>query len=265
MCLRRMILVSMVCLMAAAVPAGAEEHGAMSATGFLNKTTTVGEAPVRYILYVPEGYTAEEAWPLVVFLHGSGERGDNPWLAAEVGIGKAIRENPKRFPALVLMPTCPADCFWDSAIPAIESAMADSQRDYHVDADRIYLTGLSMGGYMTWLWGAQKTDTFAALMPICGGGNFLDIKLIVGSKSDYDFGSIQDRVKALTAIPIYAFHGEKDSVVPVQRTREFVKLVEEAGGTVKYREFPDTDHNSWDKAYGSRTTMEWLLKQVKKH
>lgn len=261
--LRRMILASMVCLILAAMPALAEEVASMPATGFLNKTTTVAEAPVRYILYVPEGYDAATSWPLIVFLHGSGERGDNPWLAAEVGIGKAIRENPKRYPALVLMPTCPAEHFWDSAIPAIESAMADTQRDYNVDAKRLYLTGLSMGGYMTWLWGAQKTDTFAALMPICGGGNLLDIKLIIGSKSDYDFGSIQDRAKALTKIPIYAFHGENDSVVPAQRSREIVKLVEEAGGTVKYREYPETDHNSWDKAYGSRTTMEWLLKQVK--
>jgi predicted peptidase len=250
----------MACVAAAAL-AHAAEGPAMHATGFLHKTapTPGGEAP--YILYVPAGYSPEQAWPLVVFLHGAGERGDNPWLAAEVGLGRAIRNDPAQVPALVLFPLCPAEKFWDSAIPAIETAMADTRRDYRVDDARIYLTGLSMGGYMTWLWGARKTDTFAALLPICGGGNLLDIKLIIGAESDYDFGTLQERVAALATVPIHAFHGADDDVVPPQRSQEIVRMVTEAGGNVKYREYPKTGHNSWDQAYGSPRTWKWLFEQ----
>lgn len=258
--MRAAVLLAALILSAAA---HAAEAPAMHATGFLDKTAATPDGAARYVLYVPRGYSADRAWPLIVFLHGAGERGDNPWLATEVGIGRAIRLDPARIPALVLFPQCPEGKFWDAAIPAIEAAMADTRRDYRVDDARVYLTGLSMGGYMTWLWGARNTATFAALMPICGGGNLLDIKFRIGVDTDYDFGTIQERAAALATIPIHAFHGADDDVVPAQRSREIVDLVKQAGGNVRYREFPNVGHNSWDPAYGNKRTWEWLFDQKK--
>lgn len=231
-------------------------------SGFLNQSVAVAGAESKYVLYVPREYTPDRAWPLIVFLHGAGERGDDGLIQSEVGLGGAIRRFPERYPALVLMPQCPEGAFWDTAIPAIEAQLAKTQADYRVDRERIYLTGLSMGGYMTWLWGALKTDTFAALTPICGGGKVEDIHRLLGSKETaVDFGTLEDRVAKLAAVPVWAFHGARDPVVPVMRSQVMVRLVEKAGGEVKYTEYPDLEHNSWDAAYGDEEFPKWLLKQ----
>jgi predicted peptidase len=234
-----------------------------TATGFLDKTVMVNDKPVRYALYVPDNYDPAKKWPLIVFLHGSGERGDDNMLQTDVGIGHAIRLHRDWFPALVLMPQCPDDKFWDTAIPAIEAAMAQTQTAYSVDDNAITLTGLSLGGYATWIWGATKTETFAALLPICGGGDMADLAgfNLVDNKA---FGTLDERVKKLATIPIWAFHGTDDDVVPPARSRDMVERVDKAGGKVRYKEFKETGHNSWDQTYDYKRAMSWLLKQRKK-
>lgn len=255
----RALLLGVVCALAVR----AEE--AAVPTGFLNKTVDVEGGPRKFVVYVPRDYSADKAWPMIVFLHGAGERGDDGLIQSEVGLGNAIRRHESWFPAIVVMPQCPTGKFWDSALPAIEGAIKQTETEYKIDADRVYLTGLSMGGYMTWIWGALKTDTFAALMPICGGGNLLDIQSLLGAeKTAVDFGTLEDRVKKLAQMPIWAFHGAKDSVVPPARSQQMVRVVKEAGGNVKYTEFPKDDHNSWDSAYGDPETINWLLAQ-KRH
>ena len=233
-------------------------------TGFLDQSVVVEGNAQRYALYVPDNYTADKQWPLIVFLHGKGEQGDDNLKQTEVGIGRAIRLNRDWFPALVLMPQCPEDVFWDAAIPTIEAAMAQTRSNYNIDDRAISLTGLSLGGYATWIWGSTKTDTFAALMPICGGGNLLDLKAKMPIVDDKAFGSIDERVQNLKKIPIWAFHGEDDSVVPAARTRDMVDRVKKAGGSVRYKEFKETGHNSWDQAYEYKRGITWLLKQRKK-
>lgn len=231
-------------------------------SGFLNKTIAVEGGVRKYVLYVPDTYTPAEPCPLIVFLHGAGERGDDGLIQSEVGIGEAIRRHRERFPALVLMPQCPENKFWDVAVPAIEGAMAQTMADYNVDSERVYLTGLSMGGYMAWLWGGVKKDTFAAIMPICGGGKLEDIQRLLGSeKSDVNFGELEDRVKQLATVPIWAFHGKLDPVVPVMRTQLMVRLVKEAGGDIKYTEYPEAKHDSWVQAYADEDAIKWLFKQ----
>jgi len=231
-------------------------------TGFLNKTTGEGDATRKYVVYVPTDYTAEKAWPMIVFLHGAGERGDDGLVQAGTGIGAAIRKNPARFPAIVVMPQCPKDQFWDASIPAIEWAMEQTLAEYNVDPKRVTLTGLSMGGYMIWLWGAQKVDTFAAFAPICGGGALEDIRGLLGTeKTAVDFGDLDTRAKALSTRPIWAFHGAKDSVVSVKRSQDMVARVKAAGGNVQYTEYPKLDHNSWDETYGNAAVIAWLLGQ----
>lgn len=233
-------------------------------TGFLDKTVTVEGKAARYALYVPDDYDPEKSWPLIVFLHGAGERGDDNLLQTEVGIASAIRLHRDWFPALVLMPQCPEKVFWDAAIPTIEAALAQTREDYNVNDKAITLTGLSLGGYATWIWGSTKTDTFAALMPVCGGGNLLDLKTILPIVDDKAFGSIDDRVRNLSKVPIWAFHGADDDVVPPARSRDMVERVKKAGGDVRYKEFEETGHNSWDQAYGYKRAIAWLLKQRKK-
>jgi len=237
---------------------------AVHATGFLDKAAPVDGKVARYALYVPEDYDPKKAWPLIVFLHGSGERGDDNLKQTDEGIGHAIRLHRERFPALVLMPQCPESESWDKVVPAIEAAMAQVQEEYSIDDKAITLTGLSLGGYATWIWGAAKTDTFAALMPICGGGNPADILGKLDEKEAAKLGTMEERAKALSGIPIWAFHGADDDVVPPERSREMVKAVKAAGGDVKYDELKDTGHNSWDAAYGDEKAIKWLLKQRKK-
>lgn len=252
-------------VMAVLAADAAPSAGGCAATGFLNQTVAVEEGNPKYVLYVPEAYTPDNAWPLIVFLHGAGERGDDGMKQSQVGLGAAIRMNPERFPALVIMPQCPEDRYWDAQIlKGVEQAMAQTRQQYNVDEKRIYLTGLSMGGYATWMWGALKADTFAALMPICGGGDIEDLKGLAKKSKSGSFGTLQERVNKLAQVPIFAFHGANDEVVPPERSRQMVKLVEAANGEVKYKEFPDTGHNSWDQAYGSANAIKWLFKQKKK-
>jgi predicted peptidase len=215
-----------------------------SATGFINKTLHNGKRARSYVVYVPREYNPDREWPLIVFLHGAGERGDNGLAQSDVGIGRAIRFHPERFPSLVVMPQCPEGVWWDDAIQDIDASIEETLRDYNVDRSRIYLTGLSMGGFGTWQYGALHIDRFAAFMPVCGGGR------------------LEDAAKLATR-PIWAFHGAKDSVVSVEESRKMVEAVRNAGGDVQYTEYPDLDHNSWDAAYGDAKAIKWLLDQRK--
>ncbi len=215
---------------------------ANTSVGFILKTMKVGRHERRYVVYVPEGYTPGRAWPVIMFLHGMGERGDDGLLQTEVGIGRAIRRHADRFPCLVVMPQCPTTGAWDKAVDDLDTALREVCHDYHVDPDRVYLTGLSMGGYGTWIYGAQRTDVYAALAPICGGGDPRD-------------------AAALARLPIWAFHGKDDTTVVPEKSREMVEAVKKAGGEVKYIEYAGVGHNSWDPAYDDPGLIKWLLKQ----
>lgn len=229
------------------------------ATGFVNKYID-GASPRRYVVYVPFEYTPEKSWPLIVFLHGAGERGDDGLIPTEVGIGTAIRRNPERFPAIVLIPQCPKDVLWDSAMDDVERAMEKTNAEYNIDLARVYLTGLSMGGYGTWLWGAENTDRFAALMPLCGGGDPKDLQRLSKEEAS-DYGSFDERIRKLAKVPIFAFHGADDSAVPVEKSRRMVKALEAAGGNIKYTEYEGVDHNCWDRTYGDADVINWLFEQ----
>lgn len=213
-----------------------------NATGFINKTMTVGGNELAYNVYVPREYDPAKKWPLIVFLHGRGERGRDGLVQTDVGIGHAIRTHPARFPCIVAMPQCPADSGWNARSDIIDETLARSLAEFNIDNHRIYLTGLSMGGYGTWAYGALHPETFAALIPICGGGKTTD-------------------APALAKVPIRAFHGGADSVVKPSASREMVEAVRAASGDIAYTEYPGVDHNSWDKAYGDPDTIAWLFAQ----
>jgi predicted peptidase len=214
-------------------------------TGFINRTVEEAGKTMPYVVYVPRDYTDRKRWPVILFLHGSGERGDNGLAQTQVGIGTALRVHPERFPCLVVMPQAPNSGGWqgesnDLALKALD-AVVDK---YHGDRSRLYLTGLSMGGFGAWAIAAAHPDRFAALMPICGGGRPAEM------------------APALKTLPIWVFHGGADPVVPPQLARDMVEAIKAVGNsTIKYTEYPGVGHNSWEKAYDDPDAIAWLLAQ----
>lgn len=203
-----------------------------------------------YQLFVPKTYAKDPAakWPLIIFLHGSGERGTDlekvkvhgpPKLLASGGNGFPHLVNDD-VPFLVLSPQCPDGHFWSTL--ALSALLDEIQSKYAVDADRIYLTGLSLGGFGTWSWAMAQPDRFAAIVPICGKGE------VRGA----------DKIKH---IPAWIFHGAKDEGVPVIHATEMASALEKAGGKPKLTIYPDLAHDSWTITYANPELYQWLLQQ----
>jgi predicted peptidase len=214
---------------------------------------------LKYRLLKPDNYDAKKKYPLVVFLHGAGERGDDNTAQLVHGIGDfASEENRKKYPCFLIAPQCPkdekwADIDWSAAthtLPKEPSAsgrlvldlITAMEKEYSIDPKRLYLTGLSMGGYGTWDLIARKPELFAAAVPVCGGADEMTAPKVA-------------------KLPIWVFHGAKDSAVKVERSRNMVKALEKAGGSPKYTEYPDVGHDSWVRAYKDPELMKWLFAQ----
>lgn len=202
---------------------------------------------MNYYLYVPESYfESGENTPFMLFLHGAGERGNDLTKVKTWGPPK-IAEESDEFPFLMVAPQCPAEAWWtdDKQIETLQKLVEYTLKNYKIDNKRVYLTGLSMGGYGTWKLAAQRPKTFTAIAPVCGGG-----KPEWGCK--------------LKDIPIWAFHGKQDQVVSVEESKTMVKAVKECGGTnVKLTIYPETGHDSWKQAYNDENIFDWLLKHQK--
>lgn len=213
-------------------------------TGFLDRTVEAGGKSIPYVLYVPRNYTPEKKWPVILFLHGSGERGTDGLKQSQVGIGTALRMFSERYPALVVMPQCAPGASWRGDMNALAlKAVDQTMAEYSCDPSRQYLTGLSMGGFGSWLIATEDPKRFAAVVPVCGGGD----------------PSMASRLKD---VPIWVYHGDADQAVPVQRSRDMVDAIKAAGGTlIKYTELPGVPHNSWDAAYSDKALAEWLFAQ----
>ena len=215
-------------------------------SGFLDKTIDYNGAAVKYIVYVPKGYSAEKPHPTILFLHGSGEQGDDGKKQATQGLGNAIKLAEDKWNFIVIFPQKPPG---KGGFAEHEKLILDivekTKKEYKVDDKRFYITGLSMGGYGTWTLTCKYPTMFAAAAPICGGGN------------PADAAKIKD-------LPIWNFHGDKDTAVPIKRSQDMIDAVKAAGGTPKFTIYPGVGHNSWDKAYREENLNEWFLQQVKK-
>ncbi len=240
----------LIVLLGSVAPPSATQETRM-ATGFLHKTITLDGETYAYSVFVPPEYAPDRPWPAILFLHGSGERGSDGFLQTEVGLGTAIRRNYRRIPAIVVMPQARPGNLWlgPMAVMAMRCLEA-TVREYRIDPQRIYLTGLSMGGQGVWILAAEYPDRFAAVMPLCGFAE-LDTKTGVAEQ-------IAHRVKG---IPIWCFHGDADTAVPVTKTREMVELIRKAGGNVQYTEYKDTGHGIWDRTYNDPAVWNWLFAQ----
>lgn len=235
-------------------------------TGFLDRTVTVSGRAYHYQVYVPADYASKPTWPAILFLHGAGERGDDGLLQTNVGLAPAIRQNPSRYPAIVVFPQVPRDSQWvgtpaDMAVAALQQTM----REFHVDPSRVYLTGLSMGGHGTWYVAYRHPELFAAVVPICGWVR--EFVMFRGSVPVVPGDSAQIMpllVQKLGKVPIWIFHGEVDQVVNVNGSREPAAALKAAGANVRYTELLGLNHNAWDAAYGSDEFVQWLFAQQRR-
>ena len=228
-------------------------------TGFLDRTIIVAGTAYKYQVFIPDNWTSKKVWPVILFLHGAGERGDDGLFQTDVGIGKAIRDNRSRFPAIVVIPQCRKEIWWtqspmdDLAIKTLEAAT----KEFHGDTQRTYLTGLSMGGYGTWHLAGKYPGRFAAIVPICGG---ILMPQISRQQSPDDTKPYTDAANKIgNKTPVWIFHGSADEAVPVAESQRMAAAMNALSGEVHYTEYPGVGHNSWDKAYTETEMLTWLF------
>lgn len=198
-----------------------------------------------YILFEPKELVTEKM-PLLVFLHGAGERGNGTDQLDRVkkhGIPQYI-SNGAEYPAYVLCPQCPENMIWNNIVFSLKSLIDNIVEQYNIDTDRICITGISMGGYGTWEMGILYPDYFSAIAPICGGG-------------------VQWRAHLLKDTPVRAFHGDKDPTVSIENTYLMVDAINKVGGKAEFIVLHNVDHNSWDYAYLQTNLIDWLISNHK--
>lgn len=203
----------------------------------------VTAAPLPYWVEFPPSLrlNAGRKWPTLIFLHGAGQRGVPPAeLATYEGVCLANHYRPDTF--LAIAPVCPVETWW---VPrAIDKLITTLIARYPVDESRIYLTGMSMGGYGCWEMAAAYPERFAAIVPLCGGGD-------------------PETVARFKEVPIWAFQGARDDLVPKEKSRTMVEALQQIGGRVRYTEYPEADHNCWTPAYHTAELYDWMLQQVR--
>jgi len=222
----------------------------MSQTEHLFEKEIVKKVSLRYLLYLPKDYGKKPnaKWPMILFLHGMGERGNNLELVKKHGIPKIV-EKKDDFPFVVVSPQCPINSMWNMMVDELHALVVDAVQRFNIDENRVYLTGLSMGGYGAWHLAAAYPDLFAAVVPICGG--------MIHDKD------ISEQIKGLKDMPIWIFHGAKDETVPVENSKELYDALKKLGGNVKLTIYPDLGHDSWTVTYDNPALYKWLLKQKK--
>jgi len=207
-----------------------------------NERVTI-DARTPYLIYLPADYGKDDtAYPLLLFLHGAGERG------ADVGIVKRhgppmLAASGREFPFILVSPQCPEDEYW--SVPVVKALLDRVLATHSVDRSRIYLTGLSMGGNATWRLAMAFPDLFAAIAPVCGWGD-------------------AQRVGVLKSVPVWAFHGKKDPVIVVERGESIVNALSAAGGNVRFTVYPGAGHDSWTETYDNPALYAWMMGQRKR-
>jgi predicted peptidase len=197
------------------------------------------ETEVRYLLYLPADYSSSRKWPLLLFLHGSGERGDDLERVKRLCPPKMLARG-KQLPMIVVSPQCLANSDWDNE--QLRTLLDHLDKRFSIDPDQVFLSGYSMGGYAAWSLAAAAPERFAALVPVAGGGNLSD-------------------AKKLTNLAIWAFHGAKDSTVSPSETREMVDAIRAAGGSPRLTIYPDRRHDTCDITFSRADLYDWLLQQ----
>jgi predicted peptidase len=201
----------------------------------------------NYLLYLPKDYSpkGEQRWPLMLFLHGAGERGTNLSLVTVHGPPKIVK-NKTDFPFILVSPQCPSNQSWSNDV--LLALLDEVIKKYKVDESRVYLTGLSMGGFGTWSLGLTYPERFAAIAPICGGGETIGLLLADPKKA-----------RALKSLGVWAFHGAKDPVVPLDESQRMVDALKRLGNDPKFTIYPEAGHDSWTETYNNQDLYRWFL------
>jgi predicted peptidase len=195
--------------------------------------------PLPYLLYTPEADPRARA-PLILFLHGSGERGNDLAHVGDEGLTGILANLPEA--ATVVVPQCPEDTRWTDHLEVLEAILDEVVAGYPVDEDRLYLTGLSLGGQGAWFLGARAPERFAALVPICGRSN-------------------PEAAERLKGLPTWVFHGADDEVVPLNESEKMAQALRAVGAEVRLSVLPDTGHDSWTRTYENPDLYRWLFAQ----
>lgn len=193
-----------------------------------------------YLAYTPKDWNKDKKYPLLVFLHGAGERGDDVSLVGRHGPFKYANQG-KEYPFVMVGPQCPSDKYWGNYLESLSAFLDEIIKEYNIDTNRIYLTGLSMGGTGTWHWLMAEPERFAAAAPICGTGICWYACRIANK-------------------PIWITHGTADATVPFDESERMVEFLKRSGGDPKFTVLEGVGHNAWDYAYTDELT-EWFMKQ----
>lgn len=217
----------------------------------------------RYALFIPAGYDRERRWPLVLFLHGSGESGDNGTRQLTIGLPRHLLWDSAEWPCFVLMPQkASRDAQWDDDAPVILAMLDRIEREYSIDPDRVVLTGLSQGGHGCWSINAAAPGRFAALAPVCGYGApppGWEAADRAAWRFDANNPETHRLIEAARSVPSWIFHGEADTVVPPDQSTGMHAALRAAGANVRIDTYPGIGHDSWDKAYSNPALRAWLL------
>ena len=223
-----------VATLCATVASAGDEHPAQQEKSFEKEVTI--KVKLNYLLYLPKRYAEESRqWPVILFLHGAGESGDDLAKVKRAGPPKLVANQD--LPFIIISPQSPR-MGWN--VDALNGLLDEVIANHRVDKDRVYLTGLSMGGYGTWALAAAHPEKFAAIAPICGGG---DPKTAAKLKN----------------LPTWVFHGAKDPTVPLSRSEDMVKALKEAGSNPKFTVYPEAKHDSWTETYDNPELYSWFL------
>jgi len=229
---------------------------------FVMREIEVAGTRYRYQVFVPM-QVREAKTPVVLFLHGSGERGDDGVKQTAAGLGPYVHAHAAEFPAIAVFPQIPEGQEWSDNAALAMAVLDAATREFGGDPDRTYLTGLSMGGYGTWDLALMQPGRFAALVPICAGVQPHPERPTLRVQSVLDepdpFAAAAQRLRDT---PIWIFHGAKDDAVPPEQSRRMASALKAAGARdARYTEFPEANHNSWDPAYATPELWTWLWRQ----
>ena len=238
-------------------------------TGFLDRTISLQGVEYKYQVFVPEDWTPHKKWPIVLFLHGAGERGDDGMLETDVGIASAIRSSRKEVDAIVVMPQCPKGLWW--VMPPMQelaiNALDRASKEFRGDPQRTYLAGLSMGGFGAWQLAGKYPGRFAAMIVICGGIRpparalkaYPYLASVIPPDSPKSYSEAAERVGK---VPVWIFHGTDDDIIPVTESQRMAAAMKQVGAEVHYTEYPGIRHDSWDKAFDEPKLFPWLFSKT---
>lgn len=197
-----------------------------------------------YVKYLPSDFDVTQKYPLIVFLHGAGERGDDLDIAMRHGFMKHVREDGAEYPFIFVAPQCPKEKYWGCYTESLIAFVEEMMNTLPIDPNRVYLSGLSMGGTGTWMLAMACPEKWAAIAPVCGTGIYWN-------------GAI------LKDVPIHVYHGDCDTTVPITESIQMVSKVNSCGGNAEITIVYGKGHASWEEAYEGDTLWKWLLSHKK--